>query len=345
MTLLSAAASSRRARWPDLFWSSRDLFACGTWRRELPEGLCDEFLADVARASSGGAAVDFPTSPREDLDAGVGEPQVHGRHWLESEHWLHLRTFADELRRELTEGVGFVCISGLDRLGLDRASMQRCYATLGEALGKPLTNYGLLYPVTDRGLDHRKEAIPVSMTGAETCFHTDSSSRDVLPDFVGLLCETPSEQGGDSLISNALLAHERMREEAAPLLAELERPLIRDIVTPGREKTRANLLRNRFPVFAPSDQPGGLDFRYMRYWIETGHLKAGTPIDARQRRAFDLLDRLLEDERHVLRFRLQRGDALWVNNRVMAHNRTAFTDTPDNVRCLQRMWVSRRPGA
>jgi alpha-ketoglutarate-dependent taurine dioxygenase len=42
---------------------------------------------------------------------------------------------------------------------------------------------------------------------------------------------------------------------------------------------------------------------------------------------------------HVVRFRLEQGDVLWVNNRVMAHNRTGYEDSPGNVRQLQRMWI------
>ncbi|MFK7743087.1 MAG: TauD/TfdA family dioxygenase [Planctomycetota bacterium] len=258
------------------------------------------------------------------------------------EQWPQLSAFADEVRHQLVFGNGFVRIRGLADLALDVDQMQRAYARIGTAIGAPLLNYGLLYPVTDRGADHTKAAIPVSMTGAETCFHTDSSALRVVPDFVGLLCEQPSEHGGDSLVSNAILACQRLQKESPELLAELLVPLVRDIVTPGLEKTRANLLRNRFPVIAPCSRPGGVLVRYMRYWIEAGHKRAGVPIDASQRQAFDRFDSLLKHKDHVVRFRLERGDMVWINNRRVAHNRTAFEDTPGNVRSLQRMWLEMR---
>jgi alpha-ketoglutarate-dependent taurine dioxygenase len=77
----------------------------------------------------------------------------------------------------------------------------------------------------------------------------------------------------------------------------------------------------------------------MRYWIEVGQDKAGQALDDRELRALDLLDEVLARPEHVVRFRLEQGDVLWVNNRVMAHNRTGYEDSPGNVRQLQRMWI------
>jgi len=278
---------------------------------------------------------------REELLTFVaGEPETAAADFIwQPERWPALLAFVDDVRRELEDGCGVVITHGLAKLSLT-AEQQRCfYIAYGSALGTPMLNYGRIYPVVDRGGSHETQSIPVSMTNAETSFHTDSSSIDVVPDFVGLLCETPSHNGGESLISNAIRAYHQMRDEAPDLAALLERPLIRDIVTPGRDKTRENLLRNRFPAFQLCDRTGGLLFRYMRYWIETGQQRAGLPLDPRTLQALDLLDAQLEASDNVLRYDLQRGDILWVNNRRLAHNRTAYRDSPGNVRQLQRMWV------
>ena len=62
-------------------------------------------------------------------------------------------------------------------------------------------------------------------------------------------------------------------------------------------------------------------------------------VVAQQRAALDLLDQLLEAPDNVVRFAMARGDLFWINNRRLAHNRTAYRDTPGNVRQLQRMWI------
>jgi len=312
-TAVEATASS----WPDLLWTSAELEQRGTWRRELPPAVRDELLAFVDRGAAT-AAVDFVWRP---------------------EQWPELVAFGRAARRDLLTGDGVLCVRGLGALGLDEEAMRCFYTAMGHALGTPMLQYGRLYPVVDRGASYKTSAVPVSMTNAETAFHTDSSSVDVEPDFVGLLCETPSDHGGDSLVSNALRVYRTMQQESPELLARLEQPLIRDVVTPGLEKNRENLLRNRFPVFAPSDRAGGVLFRYMRYWIEKGQEKADQPLDDEALRALDRLDELLAAPENVVTFRLERGDILWVNNRLLAHNRTGYQDTPDNVRQLQRMWI------
>lgn len=306
-------------------WSAAELRGSERYRQALPAAVLDE-LAGWLR--------DHPTATADSFC------------WQAS-MLPATAAFGAALRDELLAGDGLCLLRGLDTLGDDTPAGEEqrriAYLAIGCALGEPMLQYGRLYPVVDRGASYTTQAVPVSMTNAETCFHTDSSAVGVVPDFVGLLCEEPSEQGGDSLVANALRALDALRAEHPEAVALLEQPLVRDVVTPGVEKTRANLLQNRFPVFAPSDRPGGALFRYMRYWIEVGQQKADAPLDDAQREALDRLDEALARDEHVLRFRLERGDVVWVNNRTMAHNRTAYRDTPDNVRRLQRMWIQAPP--
>lgn len=298
-------------------WTGAGLRADRRWQLSLPEGARDELRAFCER-----------------------EPQTCSESFTwRPEQWPALRRFVHDLREELEDGAGVVLLRGLGALELGVEHTRCAYVAIGCAMGTPMLQYGRLYPVLDRGGSYEQQAIPVSMTNAETRFHTDSSSVDAVPDYVGLLCEEPSKQGGDSLVSNALRAHRQLAARAPELLALLEQPLVRDVVTPGRERNQENLLRNRFPVFQPCERAGGVLFRYMRYWIEKGQDRAGAPLDAQQRAALDLLDQLLEAPDNVLRFAMARGDVFWINNRRLAHNRTAYRDTPGNVRQLQRMWI------
>ena len=309
----------------DQIWDAESLLARRDWKHRLPDVVAEEFVA-FCRANPDAAS--DPEAFRFDAD-----------------ELPALATFADHIRTDLLDRTGIVWIHGLDRLSLTAAEQRLFYVALGSAMGEPLTNYGLLFPVKDRGKDYKVEAIPVSMTSAETGFHTDSSSVDTLPDLVGLLCENPSTSGGESLVTNALAVHEQLQAAAPAVLEILEQDFIRDVVTPGKEKNRENLLRNRFPVFAPdqdSTTGSDLQFRYMRYWIEKGHERAELPLDSTQLAAFDTLDRFLSAPRNVVSFRLQKGDILWINNRTVAHNRSSYQDSPGNTRQLQRMWIRAR---
>jgi hypothetical protein len=95
-------------------------------------------------------------------------------------------------------------------------------------------------------------------------------------------------------------------------------------------------------VFTPDATPAGVTFRYMRYWLERGQQRAGAPVGPDVLAALDRLDELLAAPDNVERFRLAAGDMLFVNNRTLAHDRTAFVDDPANPRLLWRMWVEDR---
>ena len=248
-----------------------------------------------------------------------------------------LARFGHQLRERMFRGEGVCWIQGLDDWGLSEEEQRFIYVAVGLAMGEALEPYGRLYAVEDRGVDYTTSAVPVSATAAATGFHTDSSSVDTWPNIVGLLCESPGTRGGESLISNGLRAHRELRLRAPEALAILEQDFIRDVVTPGRERTRANLLRNRFPIFGGGGAP---TLRYMRYWVERGQSAAGLPLSHQQPAALDALDEVLQAAENVVQFRLERGDMLFLDNRILAHNRLAYHDSEGHMRRLQRIWIS-----
>jgi alpha-ketoglutarate-dependent taurine dioxygenase len=199
-------------------------------------------------------------------------------------------------------------------------------------------NYGRLYDVRDYGGSYRKERIPVSQTHAATGFHTDSSARNTMPDVVALLCLQPALTGGESLIVSAARIHEELRQTDLETLTILYREFIRDVVTPGRDDS--SLSNNRFPIFSQGLYSPGVSFRYMRYWIEKGHLEANIELTGREFAALDTLDELLRLPQLTVKFKLEAGDHLWVNNHLVAHNRTEYREHPQRPRHFVRMWIS-----
>lgn len=301
-------------------WNREDLEARQTWRYSLDDAVVREYRAWCNS---------HPVAPEDFASFEL------------SRFTLPLMwDLAQRIRTTLLNEDGVAWIRGLKDFHLTAHQTRLFFVVLGRTLGTPLTSYGLLYPVRDTGVDYRTSAVPVSKTNAETQFHTDSSSATLNPDFVGLLCETPSLNGGDSMLSNALLAHRKMQQWNPEALDILEKEsFIRDIVTPGKENELENLKKNRIPVFAPSLCREGLEFRYMRYWIEKGQRRANLALSSPQLAALDCLDAWLTHPEHVVRFKLDKDEMLWVNNRILAHNRSAYLDSPGNVRQCQRMWV------
>ena len=83
--------------------------------------------------------------------------------------------------------------------------------------------------------------------------------------------------------------------------------------------------------------------RYLRYWIEAGHEKAGQPLTPAQVNAFNVLDGVLNRRELRVEFDLKPGDMYFINNRWTLHNRTAFEDHADAARRrhLVRLWLQK----
>lgn len=245
----------------------------------------------------------------------------------------HLDRLAAAVGREVLRGSGVALVRG--HL-LDEAALRLAYMKIGLAIGTPIETYGRLYEVRDTGASYRETAAPVSQTRESTGMHTDSSGRDVLPRIVGLACVRAAPRGGATRLVSAARAHERLRREHPRLLARLYEDFVRDVVTPGADRSPARVAENRFPVFS---YPGRLRLRYMRYWIERGHDRVGEPLDDVARAALDALDAALTAPEDALTFRLASREMLFVDNTLVAHDRDAYEDDPASPRLMLRLWL------
>ena len=215
------------------------------------------------------------------------------------------------------------------------------YAMVSRSLGWLNNRYTYFFDVMDRGLDYTKEAIPVSKTKAETGYHTDSTAKQYFPDIVGLLCLQPAKSGGESLITNAANLINYLADEHPEFNEILHQAWCRDVITPGTVHNTEAILANDIPLFQ-YDHESGVIFRYMRYWIESALVKLGKEIPTDLTRALDTIDAYFAQPDHAMCFRLERGDMLFVNNRFLCHNRTAFEDG-EKPRVYVRAWINRDP--
>jgi len=245
-------------------------------------------------------------------------------------------------RAALELGRGFTIITAGQPDRYSPRELQAVYWLVGQLLGWPLEQNvqgTLLYDVRDTGQDVRYGA-RFSVTSSESTFHTDNSFGDEVLDYVGLLCLRPAKSGGESqLVSghsviNELLARHREALEVLGRPFHVDR---RGGLRPGDEPTA------RFPVFGGGEE---LLVRYLRFWIEAGHEKAGLPLTTEQVNALNALDRVANDRHLRVEFTLAAGEMLFVNNRWILHNRTAFEDhaEPERQRHYVRLWLQRPQG-
>lgn len=240
----------------------------------------------------------------------------------------------------LEDGRGFAIIQVGQTGAYSSEALTAMYWLIGELLGTPIEQNvqgTLLYDVRDTGQDVRYGA-RFSVTNAESSFHTDNSFGIEVLDYVGLLCLNTAKSGGESQIVSGIRVLNEIRAKHSDVWKILRQPFHVDRrggLRPGDEPTIC------FPVHSGDDANPVI--RYLRYWIEAGHEKAKQPLTEQQVESLDCLDRVASDPSLRVEFVLRPGEMLFVNNRWILHNRTAFEDypEPERRRHYVRLWVRR----
>lgn len=243
------------------------------------------------------------------------------------------------VRAALEQGRGFAIVYGLPNYAA--GEMQAAYWLVGQLLGRPVEQNvqgTLLYDVRDEGRSVEYGA-RFSVTNAQTGYHTDNSFGENMVDYIGLLCLQSARQGGLNQVVSGYTLHNELLSRCPDVLATLYEPFHFDRrggVRPGDAPTI------RFPIMHWDER--GLECRYLRYWINAGHDKAGQPLTAAQLRAVNALDAIVAEPELRVEFGLQPGDMLFANNRWLLHNRSAFEDypEPERRRHLVRLWLECR---
>ncbi|MFD1547849.1 TauD/TfdA family dioxygenase [Nonomuraea guangzhouensis] len=266
----------------------------------------------------------------------IGGPTAWTRSTLREQDWLHhisqplpelgipaLTLLAKKAKAALEESPGLMVIRGWPVEGRSEEQIDLLCYTFGSLIGAPraqktgLVTTGANQP--RRGMDDRGLA-----------FHTDRGGPPGPPHLVGLLCLRAAVRGGESLMVSGHAVHDRLLEECPDLLPEL----YEDFHFGAGTVTDFDRV---YPVF--TRYAGRVRVQYNRHWIERGQEAAGKPLAPSAVAALDAFDEILTDPDLVLRFSLRPGDLLLVNNDVVLHGRTAFTEDPRARRRLARIWL------
>ena len=125
--------------------------------------------------------------------------------------------------------------------------------------------------------------------------------------------------------------------DSIPILSQ---DIIRDVITPGSKTDIQAIEKNRFPIF--SRQSEQFKFRYMRYWIVSGHERCNRSVPEELTIALDRIDEFLHSEANQISYSMERGDILYINNNFICHNRTGYIDhaEAEKKRTLVRTWIN-----
>lgn len=238
------------------------------------------------------------------------------------------------VRRRLTEGIGFAI---LDRVPVERyavAENQAIAWLLAQLVGQVVAQKWdgtRLYDVRDAGkaLGH---GVRRSVTNLEQQFHTDGGWLSSPPHLVGLFCLQPAASGGHSRCASLVTVHDELRDQAPDQLARLRAPFWWDRQA---EHDPGDAACSRHPVYDAGD--GALVARYYDDYVHKGYALAGLALDESGAAALAAMREIVEAQDHWVEFSLASGQFQYLNNRQVAHSRTAFRDDGAK-RHLMRFW-------
>ncbi len=290
---------------------------------------------------AGAWSVPLPVAARAELEAVAAtvrrEPLP--TYLLRPEHFAldACRAVIAEVKQRLDTGLGFVLLEDFPLDGLTEAEVHAAYWVLGQLLALPVAakwDGTVLYDIQDRGRAYGI-GVRASLTRSELEFHTDNTFAVAPPDYISLLCLHPARSGGESRIASFYTLHNRLEARHPALLERLYGPFYydRQLEHPAGEP-RVSV--SRAFSYNGAHLRGRLSYNVMRQ----GYALMGEELDDLGREAVETAYGIINAPEHWVEHTLARGQVQFVNNRAVAHYRSAFEDDPDPARKrhLLRLW-------
>lgn len=290
----------------DAAWNGADLLAKRDWIRPLDGMAVEEMEAALAHVTKCG--IDWQDLHKDDFPLPALARQM--------------AAVADELET----GRGVVKLTGFPVDRFDEQDLRTLYYGLGSHIGTPVSQNGgrgMMRDIKDSG-----GARVDSSDGLR--WHTDRT------DVVGLLCIRTAEAGGISRIVSAVAIHDAMQERRPDLLDLLYRDYYRSTVG---DEVGAETRFYPLPIFALCD--GYFTSNFSKTYIEQAQRLPEVPrLTADQSEALELLLSIAEEL--CFEMPLEPGDLQLLNNHLIYHGRTPFSDdaAAGRDRLLYRLWLS-----
>lgn len=249
-----------------------------------------------------------------------------------------------QAQADLEHRYGVVLVKGFPVGRHGPKDTQLLYAGLCSHVGtlRPQTVFGeMVQEIRDSGQASLKERRG-SKHNRALSFHNDPC------DVISLLCLQPAHSGGEGLLLSSVSLHNALLATDPQHV----RTLYEDFTNTYQDYlfVRTGFNRDLMPRQAHYAMPtfsaaqGHFACKYSRFYIDQAQELPGVPrLTPAQRAALDALEREMHNEKWWLRIRYEPGDAVFSNNFVCMHARTAFRDDPADERRrrhLLRIWLA-----
>ncbi|MEC7490354.1 MAG: TauD/TfdA family dioxygenase [Pseudomonadota bacterium] len=235
-----------------------------------------------------------------------------------------------EISQVLNSGRGFVLIKGLAKAGYSEEELGHAFWGIGTHIGTGVSQSyrgDRLGHVRDMGETDRYYT-----AGGELEMHMDPV------DVAGLLCVQPAESGGVSRIASSANVHNIILKERPDLIDALYHGLIysRRQSDLGEDQPASTY---RIPVFTRLQGMPVCHFLPISVRLAAKH--HGIEMTETEREVLALVGEIAQRSDVCMEMDFQHGDIQFLNNRVILHSRSDYTDPKDArlKRHLLRLWL------
>ena len=236
-------------------------------------------------------------------------------------------------KHELDRGRGLVMLRGFPVDEFDLPELRLIYLGLGCHLGRPVSQSAmgdLVGDVINIGDKDRNERAYRSRRKLQ--LHTDRC------DNIAMLCIRPAVSGGESSCASALSIHNVMLAERPELLACLYNGYFHHRFgeqAPGEPP----ITPERIPIFSFAD--GVATVIFIRGYIDLAEREGHVQLSDNERAALDYFEDVANRPDIRLDYLMEAGDLSIMNNCLLLHARTEFTDAEEaeRKRHLLRLWL------
>ena len=178
--------------------------------------------------------------------------------------------------------------------------------------------------------------------------HTDNVNLPELWNYLFLSCISPAFIGGESILVDGLKIHKILKTDFPEVLETLENNYIWEMRGVADKLYEA-------PIITYKDDKSP-QFRHLRPYMESAHIKAEKPMTIDQLFAIDVLDALTNSTKNQERFTLEAGNICVTIDDQVLHGRTCFSDAKDAIsvekftgengqvlkRTMERLWIQKQ---
>ncbi len=243
-----------------------------------------------------------------------------------------IREVADRIRQAVQSNGGLAIVVGDGLVNFSDGQLASLHYGVATLLGRPVgqNDVGELLVEVCRMTKREVNSSRGYLNNEAMLLHTDVS------DIVGLSCLAQADEGGASLFASSRAIHDSLAKIAPDLLPEYYGDWDWNVGVLGFPLVEAPL---RSPIF--NVHRGRLYCRYGSSLLRNGAQAAGGDLTQRQLDALDAFEEVAAQDETVLRYRLKRGEAVWMNNHTLLHGRESFVEwrTNGTMRRLLRAWT------